>query len=255
MSNLKGAYISVESIKNSIFKKRLYNFKKISNKEKILTILITNWKRVDFLENLLKKIINSSDLITLVISCSIYSKKLEKILLEYEKYFDDYTFIISETDHGCNMCWLNGLKNVFTKYVHIVHDDDLIVPNYNDILLNKFLPYKDKNIDLVFSNGLAINYETNSVVWKGNYDEIIFQLNMKEGIYNEKYIDIFLKTYSNVDFVWPISPVTQIYRTDIAYQTLIECNNNFIDREYFSKPTMMLGNEIMMTLRSLQYIK
>ena len=85
-----------------------------------LTVVITNWKRLEFLKSCVASVL-SSGIPNIVVSCCETSPDtLEWLSLQPDTV--KVTYI--ENDNGCNSLWLNGLYQVQTPYVIVMHDDD-----------------------------------------------------------------------------------------------------------------------------------
>ena len=199
-----------------------------------LTVVITNWKRLEFLKSCVASVL-SSGIPNIVVSCCETSPDtLEWLSLQPDTV--KVTYI--ENDNGCNSLWLNGLYQVQTPYVIVMHDDDELSADFKDNLVDVCNILAEKP-SLVWWDGII--KEDGKVT-----DEYHANSSKAEGWVKS---EDFLKDY--IGGLYPMSPVVQIMKTDSCIRALNECSDHFVDPKYFSKPTMMLGNEITMTCRTL----
>lgn len=205
----------------------------------MFTVLITNWKRIQFLKKCFESVIQCGITDIVISNCCLTNETLAFFKEVSDKY--PYVRIVTtNTDHGCNQLWLQGLYYVTTPYVLILHDDDelsSLMKNYKNTIDD--ILFYNKNLSLLFWDAYIL--EDNEIL-----DEYHKSWKHPEGRYNSQD---FLQDYEKATY--PLSPVVQIMKTDLCVQVLSETKTYFQESKYYSKPTMMLGNEIMMTLRSL----
>jgi hypothetical protein len=137
-------------------------------------------------------------------------------------------------DLGCNENWLRGVKLARTKWVHILHDDDLLLPAFSELLE---MP-RDK-------------YES-FYAWDG----------AKHGLTRDGSIQIIQGIPGGVystDVLWPrllkrsaysISPVAGLFTKDHLVSVLEECERNFTDQKHFIRHGMMVGNDLLIWMRA-----
>lgn len=199
-----------------------------------ITVVITNWKRLEFLKPCVESILRSG-IPNIVVSCCETSPET---LTWLDTQPDSIKVTHIEGDLGCNRLWLNGLYHVQTPYVLVMHDDDELSVDFKDSLVD-------------ICNILA---EKPSMVW---WDGIIKEDGKVTNEYHANFSGkegwVESKTFLNeyIGGLYPMSPVVQIMNTQSCIRALNECDTHFTDSKYFSKPAMMLGNEITMTCRSL----
>lgn len=219
----------------------LLEHKHVKPRNELFTVLITNWKRPEFLWKCLMSVIRNN-----IQNICISSFEGDRELLEVvSKTFPYIKIHYLPIDLGCNKLWLNGLYMVNTPYVLILHDDDELTPSFSN--------YKEK-IDE------CLRAQTCLVLWDGiiNHNGRVideyhtnmpkkYSLKQETGAYSAHDL---LKHYK--ECVYPLSPVVQIMQTKVCIKALLECQNNFVTPKFFTKPTMMIGNEITMTYRNLE---
>lgn len=213
------------------------NYKK--SEHGMFTVLITNWKRLTFVRNCFESVIQAGITDIVISNCCL----TKETLAFFKEVSDKYPFVkivTTEADHGCNQLWLQGLYYVTTPYVLILHDDDelsSLMKGYKTIIDD--ILFYNENLSLLFWDAYILENEEIS-------DEYHKSWKHPEGKYKARE---FLTDYEKA--IYPLSPVVQIMKTDLCIEVLSETKTYFQESKYYSKPTMMLGNEIMMTLRSL----
>ena len=207
------------------------------------TVLITNWKRLSFLKKCLNSVILNKIQNIVISVCECDSLEHIEFLQNISTIYPFIKVTFTKTDNGCNNLWLNGLYNVHTDYVLILHDDDELHNTFYHQIC-KIEECLNKNACMILWDGQIL--ENNKIL-----DEI--HNSVPNTIKNSDIIDpnIFLNHYKKC--VYPLSPVVQILKTKICIEALNECKTYFTDSKNFTKPTMMIGNEINMTIRNLEY--
>lgn len=225
-------------------------YKPHKNADDTLTVVITNWRRLQLLEKCVMSVVRNR-IYNIVITCAEYSKELIKLL---EKITNKYPYIkvnVSPFDCGNNWTWLNGVYSVKTPFVLILHDDDILSPKFGETYRNEIKPLLDSGeIGHVNWDGLTYDLNKNELTR--------YHINNCSGTginethkYDPRSFYDFYKDPMRA--VYPISPVVQIFDSNIAKMALKECEYNFTRNVFFwPRKTMMLGNDVMLGLRNLQ---
>lgn len=209
------------------------------------TIVITNFQRLKYLKINVDQLLKNG-FYNFIISCYSPSNEHFDFFKKIQQISPLIRINVYENDYGVNKLWINGLQMVKTKYVLILHDDDYLNDNFfeNFIDINEKL----KEFSYILWNGRACN-DNNEEVWKGNILECYQRHeDTKTGIKSSQTV---INNYMNEDgFV--MSPVVQIFETKKSIHILQWCELNFKYPENFSRPKMMLGNEIALTYYNLK---
>lgn len=231
--------------RNDIVKFRLEyenKFKSKSNKDE-LTILITNWRRPELLDNCLNSVVGQNCKNIVVCSFDLSEEVLE-IIRKYLKIRPDLIVDVYSNDNGCNQLWLRAAYQSTTNFVLILHDDDLLSESfessYNEIV-KKYI-----------KNGYKY------FLWNGQVEKDGVIINRFKYLNSStsalKTDSLLYENYKKIN-QWPLSPVVQIFSRDLLIKTLKECESNFTSKDFYTKPKMMLGNEILTTLRHLETLE
>lgn len=224
------------------------HFRPAPDRDESLTVVVTNWKREDFLRSCVHSVAASGikNVVVVSFAASEASIAVHKELLLACPHIKAVLF---EGDQGCNELWLQGLYQATTPYVLILHDDDELAPGFAACYQDVIRPQLEKGIGTVLwdariKEGGRVTDEYHVLLPRrdgqravtGNYDPTEIM-----GVFRDPE-----------QMVYPISPVVQILHTDVCKRALKECQSEFIDPVHFTRPTMMVGNEVLMTLRNFQ---
>lgn len=208
---------------------KFFEFPQLENKNNIddYTILLTcHGDRTSFGKRAYQSIIDSGiSNITIVVSGNNFeyvnwAKQLSK----------KHNVVIIEDDKNNNLCWIEGLKNVRTNWVTILHDDDIILPEVKNAI----------NL---------LNEKSKFGVWKGSVENFVtskiesdstLSLNLKTGLYKTDLIkDYVLKQgYS-------LSPIHGVFPTKDLLECLTEWETNHsTDAFFYENPTFVVGNDL-----------
>jgi len=212
-----------------------------------LTVVITAYRRPRKLAECVRSVtavFNGP----IVISSSGTSQDVTNALHAIVQAYPRVAVVATPTDHNCNETWIRGVYQVRTPYVLILHDDDVLEPEFKDVYGTTFRPMLDRGeTDLFLWTGLIRPSNPRAPTRTHNYDHVTNQTST--GFVGDSSADV-LARYRKEEY--PVTPVVQIYRRDVALRALVECADRFTSFVHFSRPGMMLGNEIVMTVRSLQ---
>jgi len=229
-----------------------YDYETAKKKEdKTLSVVITNWRREDKLMRCVEHII-ANDIFNIIISCSEVTSKLIEVLKNIILKYSFIRVVITSVDAGCNWCWLSGVYLTTTTHVLIMHDDDLLTPNFKNDYIKKIKPKLDNNeVGHVYWDGLIMDYLKNGeMAITDEYHTNAVGHGAETGLYDPH---TFYDIYKSPQSTYPLSPVVQILDAHVARKTLKECECNFMDDVFFyPRKTMLIGNDIMLNLRNLQ---
>jgi len=138
--------------------------------------------------------------------------------------------VVIENEKNNNLCWIEGLKNVVTNWVTILHDDDIVLPEIKNAvnLLNE-------NCAFGVWTGSVENFITNKVELETTLD-----VELKTGLYKVDVIKDFILRQG-----YSLSPIHGVFPTD----KLLLCLNEWErlhgnDREFYERPTFVVGNDL-----------
>jgi hypothetical protein len=147
--------------------------------------------------------------------------------------------IITE-DLNNNQCWLEGVKAVTTKWSVILHDDDLMLPS-----ISNELQYLNDDYAFGIWDGNVVDYKTNRVIGDNTV-----KLGGDRRIVSVKFVRELIDQYPLT-----ISPIHGVFPT----HKLIECLTNWeathgSDKNYYTKPTFVVGNDLFIWLYFTQNV-
>ncbi|EMB21834.1 hypothetical protein HMPREF9733_02171 [Treponema denticola SP33] len=124
-----------------------------------ITIIIPTYNKVDFIAQTIESALNQtySDYKILVVDdCS--SDGTDLIVKKYIS--DKLRYIRHEKNLGPSVTYNDGILMSDSKYVTILDNDDILLPNHLELIMQEFK--KDEHLDVVFSR-LAVIDENNNI--------------------------------------------------------------------------------------------
>lgn len=202
-----------------------------------VTVVITNFKRPDFLKAAFESVV-AAGVKHIVITSSGATHQIEAIHRDCQRAHPDVTITSERGDSGCNANWLAGVLAAPTDWITILHDDDLLVPEFRMV-----------------EQAILITPDVGFVLWdahrhgtiKGKtFDDVVKILDLPPGVYPTK------KLFRNVMIKdsFTLSPTIGCFRKVDLIETLTEAQANFGEGFHLT-PTMMVGNDLLIWLRAI----
>lgn len=194
-----------------------------------ITVVITNYQRPQMLLRAFKSCV-AAKVKNLVVSSSGATPEVKAVHAQILREMPDAVIDSIDEDRGCNEMWLRGVKASKTEWTHILHDDDWLLPKFSIL---------DSTIG-----------ESDFYLWPGadsrnpSIRVTPFE-RLKNGVYSSFVIRRHLMTHNKRS----ISPVAGLFRTKDLVEVLEECEKNFTGPEFHLRPSMMVGNDMMIWLR------
>lgn len=199
-----------------------------------VTVVITNYQRADMLWSAFESTLKAK-VAHVVISSSGTTPEVEKVHERIKKAMPSVVITSRKDDGGCNENWMRGASMVKTSRTTILHDDDLLLPAYENVVAGKH------KADVIHWDG---SKHTPSGPIPGTYVTVG---TLPQGIHPATYLLQFLLTPQS----YTLSPVAGCFPTDHVIETLDECEKKLGPWAYL-RPTMMVGNDLMLWLRACQ---
>lgn len=202
-----------------------------------VTVVITNFKRPDQLHACFNSCM-AAEVPHLVISSSGADSILRSEHTRIKHLLPSVVIDSITDDRGCNEMWLRGVRHVKTRRTMILHDDDWLLPNFREILAGKY-----READVIHWDGAK---HLNGTPFPGEY---VTRPDLPAGLHPIGYLLPFLL----VPLAHTISPVGGLFPTTHVVDVLTECEKKFKkDPAFFTRPNMMVGNDIMLWLRACE---
>lgn len=195
-----------------------------------ITVVITNFHRPEALLRAFKSCV-AAGVRNLVVSSSGATRAVKYVHEQIKREMPWAVISSIDDDLGCNETWLRGITQVKTKWTHILHDDDWVLPDFAKL------------------DTLIKTVEEGFYLWPGidssSKSRCTPFVNLKTGIYSSYAIKAHLMTRGRRS----ISPVSGLFKTVDLIEVLEECERSFIGPDFFYRPKMMVGNDLMIWLR------
>ncbi len=199
-----------------------------------LSVVITNFQRPQFLWEAFQSCVRAS-VPSIVISSSGTTREVETVHLKILSARPDTIIVSEKGDSGNNANWLSGVRSARSKWVTLLHDDDLLMEDYASSLLPRL------------ENGAGFH------LWDARrhgmgFKDIYPILDQPTGLHPSEILfrNLLIRDY------FTISPTVGCFQRDDLVSILEECATQFADPFYHTKPTLMIGNDLWIWLRSIQ---
>ncbi len=209
---------------------------------KQLTTVITNSGRPEHLWRAFKSC-RAAGIDNIVVASAPMSRAVRQVHLRIKYVLPRVKIINFADDPGCNATWLAGVNAAETEWVNILHDDDLLLPEFKDAGIEQALA--DKNLAFVmYDSG---SHDANSETFQPIH----------------KYVDLWTKTGGMfspmslrrrlLEADLSISPVSGIFRKSHLVSVLSEFQSNCVENKKFDyRPNMQVGNDLLIWLRATE---
>lgn len=205
----------------------------------MLTTVVTNFQRPHFLKRALLSLVAGHAPNIVVSSCGV-TREVEEVHEWARKTIPGIVIVARKEDVDCNECWLAGVRACRTSYVHILHDDDVVAPDFGSVSENLI-----DDIDVLLMDAF---FQTES-------PEIPSQPFMHAPVFGEPRGRIPPETLGPRLMArggYALSPINGVMRKELAVWALEESAEAFSGPEWHVRPTMMVGNDLLLWVRSLQ---
>lgn len=205
-----------------------------------ITVVITNYNRPDKVRKAFDSCVRAG-VPNIVISssgCGAPLKAAHKQILERRP---ETVIDAIDGDLGCNEMWLRGVKMAKTKWVHLLHDDDMLTPDFGS--LGGYL-----NNGACFYHWNGSKHAWPERLLEGCNKFQTWFPNLKDGIHES---DVFWPVLLG-DKNWSISPVSGLFTRDHLLSTLSEFERDYRGSEFFFKPRMQAGNDLLIWLKAVE---
>ena len=199
------------------------------------TTVITNHGRPEQLWRAFQSCLIAGMQNIVVVSTQLDSAVLE-IHSEILKAHPETQIIALKHDPGCTQAWLAGVQAAKTPWVHILHDDDMVLPTFAEeigAVLEQNVRFLLLNAQ--FHSGTSIR--ASEPLW-----------NESEGLHDAKELQSRLLSKPR-----SISPVSGVFEQSFLERVLREFQERCANRTEFQlRPTMQVGNDLLIWLRATE---
>jgi len=204
-----------------------------------LTVVVTTFRRSERLRKCLQSLVDAG-VERVVVTGSGYTSKDGKVIEEFKPKFPDFSVTYIEHDLGNNECWLRGVTRARTRFVNVLHDDDWHDREFGEAYAKEIYPQLARGV------GFA--------TWRGKVVSDIGEVDDSVGclLGSTRVAGSGVVTKTILGPVTSPSPVISVFRRDIVIRALREAEMCLHDRKHFSRHNMLVGNDLLMMLRSAE---
>ena len=146
---------------------------------KKVTIVIPTFNRANFVVKTIESALNQTVQCNIIVCDHGSSDNTPEVV---SKYKDRITYIRREKDFGPHFCWLEGILNAETEFVHLHFDDDLMEPSF----VEKTLAFMNDDVGIVFCDAALYEHKTEKII---NPLLFNFKKRWKTGVYKSKLLE------------------------------------------------------------------
>ena len=202
------------------------------------SVVITNHKRVDFLESCMASV-QAAGVQNVVIVSTGANPKTRQLHRRAKKMFRNFTSIIHGNDPGNNQAWLEGVAAVKTDWAVILHDDDILTPEFEQVF-----SLNPTEADFFLWDARMIGHGQIT----GGHAHVTAP-HLKEGIHPSWRLTYPLFYNAYLTF----SPVSGMFRRDFLVHALSRFEERYgQDEALRHSPTMIVGNDLYLWLLAIR---
>lgn len=205
-----------------------------------ITVVITNFSRPDKVRHTFESCLRAN-IKNVVVAASGCDAELARVHASFKKQKPDVIIDAIESDRGCNEMWLRGVSHVKTKWTHLLHDDDLIMPEFET--LNEKIK---SGADFYHWNGTKHAYPPSLL--DGQPMDYVTLPNVTAGKHPTSILWPVLLGNEH----YSLSPVGALFPTEHVIKTLEEAERTMQSSRFFSGPKMMVGNDLLLWLAAVE---
>ena len=205
-----------------------------------ITVVITNFKRPDKVKEAFESCL-AAKVENVIISASGCDSELKTVHQQCQKQKPNLKVDAIPNDLGCNEMWLRGVRLAKTKWVHILHDDDKLLPDFS-------------TLDRYIGNGAPFyHWDGLKHAWPTS---LLDQSKLSQRTFPGRSQDFY-----STDFLWPIllqdnsysiSPISALFPRQHILDTLEEVERDMKDCRFFYSHKMQVGNDLLLWLRAAE---
>lgn len=204
-----------------------------------LTVVVTNYKRADHLARCLDSLADAG-IKRVVVTSACPDEEVLQVIKAAASRFDEYQTVTTETDFGCNETWLRGLYYARTTYVLIMHDDDWVAKSLGAVFNETIYPQLERGVGVASWVGVAVEPD-------GKQKQIDYLPGPTRVVPSAQLTQVLLKPGAV-----SLSPTVSIFRREDAIRALREAAIALTPDVCMVRPTMMVGNDMLLYLRALE---
>lgn len=214
--------------------------KEIFVEESPITVVITNWKRPDKVKAAFHSCLEAG-VQHIVVTASAVDEQLAAVHKSFKMSKSDVVIDAIDEDRGCNEMWLRGVRLAKTPWVHILHDDDKVLPAFGKL--------REPVGGFSHWNGAKHWSQADTSTFPNLTGQIYDTFpGRRTGTYPTDDLWRFLLNPKGLT----LSPVAGLFRKEHLIEVLEEAETAFRSDQFHYRPTLMVGNDLLIWLRAVE---
>lgn len=199
------------------------------------SIVITNWQRPEALRRCLQSV--AAVPLPIVVSSAAITPAVCAELSAFLQQRPDTVLTVQTVDHGCNEMWLRGVYAAQTPYVLLLHDDDQLAPQFSQAYTAHIAPVLGTVHHAFWDGEVAVDGQP---IGERHASLAAGQTGLQPGA---------AVVADRLQRGLALSPVVQIFQRRLALRVLQEAVEHLRDPVFYTRPTMLVGNDMLLSLR------
>lgn len=204
-----------------------------------LTVVITNFRRARYLDRALKSL-RAAGIRRVVVASSEPDEEVLDVIHQNSGGWISYDVIKTKDDVGCNSTWLMGAYRARTNRIIILHDDDVLCPEFGGAYETVLSPELDKG-------GCFVSWRANLLYDDGSMKSTEYWSGPTRSMPSTELTKLVGKKGE-----LSLSPVVSVLYRPLVIAACKEAEQTLTHNDCLLRPGMLLGTEIVVYLRHIR---
>ncbi len=204
-----------------------------------LTVVVTNFHRPTYLDRALKSL-RAAGIRRVVVAASEIDSEVKKVLAQHCGGWKSWDVISTIHDVGCNSTWLMGAYRARTDRVVVLHDDDVLCPEFGEAYEKILSPELDRG-------GCFVSWRANLLYDDGSMKATEYWSGPTRAMPSTELTKLVGKKGE-----LSLSPVVSVLYRPLVIAACKESEQTLTHNDCLLRPGMLLGTEIIVYLRHIR---
>lgn len=209
-----------------------------------LTVCITSFRRPKHLERAIRSVWEAG-IQRVTIAAVAATDEVSAVIRSARTAYDWTSFDVTQTDDdvGCNETWILALYLARTSRVIVLHDDDVLLPEFRAVFSAKIVPFLDRG-------GRLVSWQADLILDSGHRTPCSYWPEKTPGIHPATDLLEMLLPRGRLS----LSPIVSILDRETTIHACKEAGQALTDARCTLRPGMLLGTEILAYLRNVDRV-